>query len=208
MRKIVASAFLFIGLTGAFAQTVADSVRTSFEGYKKAILETRGADAVKFVDQETVAYYGKMLDLTRHADSATVSHLGLMDKLFVFTSRAQIKSSELRKLSGQGYFVYAVDHGMIGKNSVSNNGIGNVEANGNEARGKIMSRGQEAGLSFTFHREDKIWKLNLISILPPTEAALKKMLADKGMDENAFIFSALQSLTGKPVDPSIWKAID
>src|SRR5690606_16152787 len=93
-------------------------VNKSFEGYKDAILNDRGEEAVKFVDSRTMNYYAHVLDKVKNADSVEVSALSLMDKLMVLSVRHRAKKEEILRFTGESLFVYAIKEGMVGKNSV------------------------------------------------------------------------------------------
>ena len=195
--------FTFTSLTLQAQQSVETEVQQCFDNYKAAILEGRGEDAARLISQSTEDYYTKMRKVTLNADSAEVSGMGLIDKLLVLIARLKVSRSEMEAMDGIGFFVYAVDEGMVGKESVINLELGNVEVTGNSATGQITVNGQATPLSFTFYREGP-WKLDLTSIFDGTSAALNQMVQQSGMAENAFIMLTLQGLTGTYPDPDIW----
>ena len=179
-------------------------VKDTFNNYKKAILASDGKEAAKWVDKKTFAYYGKMLAMTLKADSAEVAVLPLMDRLTVLSLRHRVPMKDIAALDGKQLFIYSIDQGMVGRNSVANVEIGEVVLNGNSASGQLVASGEESPLYFKFNKEDGQWKLDLTSLFGPTTEGLQKMLVDQGMTENQFIFQALEMMTGKPVSDKIW----
>ena len=183
-------------------------VRKSFENYKSAILNDKGEEAVQYVDSRTVTYYSEILTKTKNADSIEVNELGLMDKLMVFSIRHRATKSKILSFDGKGLLVYAIKEGMVGKNSVANNTVGDVEVDGTFAKGQLIANGQKAPFYFHFYKEEDVWKIDLTSIFTIGTAAFKKMQEESGLKENEYLFSLLEMLTGRKPDSEIWKKIE
>lgn len=206
MRKFgLISLMLFI-VYSCFGQNASDEkgIKDCFAGYKLSILESRGEEAIKWVDKNTLDYYESMLKLSIVADSSIVQILDFMDRFTVLTARHRIPKDELLKMDGNSFFVYAIDAGMVGKGGVTTVEIGEVTIDGDTAKGQLVSNGQVSPLYFQFNKEDGQWKIDITSIFAPSAAALTKMIKDSGQSETEFILQALQLLTGRSVDNSIW----
>jgi hypothetical protein len=196
---------VFLASNCLLAQTSEqDKVNACFQEYKSAILEDRGADAAEVVNKTTIEYYEKMLDIALYADSATVDGLGITDKVTVFTIRHKIPKSEVSELDGKDFFIYAINTGMVGKNTVVNMNIGTIDVNDNFATGQLVASGQESPMFFQFQKEDG-WKLDITSLFPASNTVLNQMVANSGMNQNDFLFQIMQSLTGRYPDESIWQ---
>lgn len=203
--RLIIFIFFFLGCFNVGAQGNEEkSVKGAFATYKKSILKGDGKAAVECIDARTITYYGKMLSLTLEADSAEVAGLDLMDKLTVLSLRHRLTRSEMEGFDGRQLFVYSIEKGMVGKNSVANVEMGEIIVEGGRARGQLVALGEESPLYFQFNKEDGRWKLDLTSLFGPTTEGLKQMLSDRGMTENEFIFQALEITTGKPVTNTIW----
>jgi hypothetical protein len=85
--------------------------------------------------------------------------------------------------------------------------IGEVKVEGNFANGQLVAYGEKSPLYFQFNKEAGIWKLDLTSLFPTSNAGLKKMLTSDGKTDNEFIFQTLEMLTGKKVADDIWKPL-
>src|SRR5688572_23627540 len=171
--------FLFVQLV--YAQTDQDLVKKCFTNYKQAILEGRGNDAANQVDSKTIQYYGKELNLALTGDSATVNELNLLDKVTVLMVRHRIPVGQLVTMTGRDLFIYSVDNGMIGKNSVMTIELGDVKVEGNFANGQMVSGGQKTPLYFQFKKEGNEWRIDLTSLFVPSNMALTKMIEDQGI---------------------------
>jgi len=182
-------------------------VKECFEGYKSSILASKGDEAVKWVDKNTLNYYDKMLKLSISGDSATVNNLGILDKLTVLTVRHRIPKEEVLKMDGNSFFIYAINSGMVGKNSVMTIEIGDIEISGDFAKGQILANGQKASLYFQFNKENNKWKIDITSIFSASIVGLKQVIKNNGLTENDFILNGLEGLTGRRPDLSIWRPL-
>lgn len=209
MKKISFVLILLFTITFCFAQTKEENlVRESFNNYKSSILNDKGEEAVRFVDSRTVGYYSEILELVKNAESSQVATLSLLDKLMVFTIRHRASREDIMSFDGKGLLVYAINSGMVGKNSVSNNSVGEVTVNQHFAKGQFIANGQKAPFFFHFYKEDGQWKLDLTALFPVSGMALKKMVEDSGLSESEYIFSLLEVLTGRKPGQEIWRGIN
>ncbi|MCI0750654.1 MAG: hypothetical protein L0Y35_02345 [Flammeovirgaceae bacterium] len=206
MKSIILYALHLAISTASFGQDKAEvqSIKSTFDNYKKSILEDKGSEAIRWVDAKTLAYYEKILYASIHADSAEVQDLGLMDRLIVITVRHRVPKSEVLAMDGKGFLIYSINKGMIGKNSVLTIDIGEVKVSGNFANGQVVSNGQPSPLYFQFNKEGTDWKIDLTSLFPASTMGLKRMISENGMTENEFIFQAMEMLTGKLPGNEVW----
>jgi hypothetical protein len=208
MKAFQIFAILILLSVGSFSQTAdVKAVRESFEKYKAAIMNDKGDEAAGWVDQNTIDYYSSILDKVRNADSAAVDKLGLLDKLMVFSIRHRTSAEEIKTMDGKGLISYAIKNGMVGKNSVANNSIGDVTISGKKAKGQVVIHGEKVPMYFEFNKENEIWKLDLTSIFPVSEKAFRGMVDESGETENEFFFRILKMLTNKEVSSDIWKPV-
>jgi len=208
-RKTIASFLLLFTLISCYAQKSEEKlVRKLFEDYKTSILNDRGEEAANYVDSRTIAYYAEMLEKAKHADSAEVNTLGILDKIMVFSIRHRASREEILSFDGRGLFIYAIEEGMVGKSSVANNTIGTIEVEGDFAKGQLVVNGKAAPYYFHFYKEEGSWRLNLTSFFPISELFFEKRQEDSGMPENDYIFMLLERLTGNKPGSEIWNRLE
>lgn len=183
-------------------------VRKCFEAYKTAILEDRGIDAVNYVDSRTIAYYADMLEKTKNADSAEVNAMNILDKLMVFSMRHRATKDQILSFDGKSTLVYAINEGMVGKESVATASIGEVVVNGNFASGIFVNNGQATPFAYHFYKENKAWKIDLTSIFDIGAMAFQNVQSESGLEENEFLFMVLEMITGTKPGPEIWETIE
>ncbi len=180
------------------------SIKTVFEDYKSAILNDRGEEAANYVDSRTIQYYIDMLEIIKVGDSSSIEKLNILDKVTVFSVRHRADKSDIMPLDGKGLFIYAIKQGMVGKNSVVNSSVGEIIIKDNFAQGQFVVGGDSAPFYFHFYKEDGKWKIDLTQLFSVGMGALKKMAEDSGQQENDFIFTLLEMLTGKQPGLEIW----
>ena len=182
-------------------------VRTCFEGYKEAILDQDGEAAVALVDGSTLKYYGKMRKLALEGSPTDVRQLSTIDKLMVLILRHRIPLEDLTEMTAESLFVYAVDEGWIGRESVINNELGDIKVSGTNATGVHISAGNESPFKWIFRKENGKWKIDITSIMPIADQAFKQLIQENGLSEDDFLFSILESVSGEKVPDSIWEPL-
>jgi len=182
-------------------------VKECFNGYKSAILNDEGKEAVEFADSRTIKYYDEILQKTIYADSAEVHNSNIMDKLMVLTIRHRTSKEDILSFDGKQLFVYAIQEGMIGKNSVANTDLGDIIVDNKFAKGQLVAGGTPAPMHFHFYKEQEEWKIDLTSIFPIANQAFQKMADDSGQDENEYLFLLLELITGETPTNEIWKPL-
>ncbi len=184
-----------------------EQVRDCFANYKSSILNDRGEEAVKYVDRRTIKYYQDILDKTKNADSTAINDMNIMDKLMVFSIRHRTPKEEILEFDGKKLLVYAIKEGMVGKNSVMNNEVGDIDIDHDFAKGQLVVSGTPAPMYFHFYKEQENWKINLTSIFPIATQAFQSMADESGEEENEYLFTLLELITGKRPTSQIWDTI-
>ena len=209
MKHMFTWMFFSLFAVCAFGQKAEEKlVRKTFEDYKSAILDDRGAEAVTYVDNKTVAYYSRMLELALHADSLAVDTLMVVDKLMVLAIRHRTSREQLLSFDGPKLIQYAIESGMVGKNSVANNSIGDVIIDNFTARGQLIVKGEKTDFYFLFNKEQHVWKIDLTSAVAISSKAVESMITESGQSENDYILSILQMISGTKPGPEIWLPVE
>jgi len=207
IQKIALTLILssFIGFS--FAQKESKKVEKAYNAYKNAILNDNGTEAVKWVDSRTIKYYSEVLELVRNADSLAVDSLSAMDKLMVFSIRHRAPADSIRNFDGKAMLVYAIDNGMVGKNSVANFDLGKIKIDSAFAAAEITMGKRVAPIKFHFYNEDGSWKMDITALFSMSRTAFRRMVTNSQEEENAYLFNLLEAVSGKKPEPSIWKPV-
>lgn len=206
--KIALHFILFFVLLplSVYSQTEQQKIIDVFKEYKSAILNDRGTDALKFVDKRTVDYYDELLIGIKESDKAAIDELSLTDKLMVLIIRQQVSNEEILKFNGESLLLYAFDNGMVGKNGVVDVDLGKVTVSNDFAKAQLIIKGKEESLYFHFYKE-KDWKLNLTSLFPIANIAIREMVDESGKEENDFILFLVEIISKKKIKENIWNPI-
>lgn len=183
-------------------------IRECFDGYKSAILNDQGSQAVDFVDSRTITYYADILESSKNADSSTVDALAIMDKLMVLSIRHRTPPEDLHSFDSRQLLEFAIKEGMVGKNSVANNEIGKIKVDDKFATGQLVVHGNPAPAYFHFYEEQGSWKLDLTALFPMGNKAFQQMADESGQEENEYLLMLLEMITGELPTSKIWNAVE
>jgi hypothetical protein len=181
------------------------AIRQVFQRYRSAILARDGSIAANLVTQNTLEYYENIRAVAAEAGTETIAQRSMFDRLFIALLRVEVGPRELREMTGQELFVLAVDRGLIGEEDVRASEIGEVTIEGDVAMGEAISDGRASGLSWRFAREGNGWRLDLTSVFPVANLAIKQVAQREGLSEDALIFQVVESVTGQRVSDEIWE---
>ncbi|SCY38318.1 hypothetical protein [Desulfoluna spongiiphila] len=208
VKMICAAVLLSVIASGCSKEDETPMIQESFKQYKSAILNQDGFTAYYYVDSHTKAYYDDMLDKVMNASEYETKNMSLGSKVIVTMARHSISANTLRGMNGESFFIYAVENGWIGEESVSRLEIAVSNVDKNFAKTHIVDANGEAPFGFTFRKEDKTWRIDLTSMLPMTEMALEEQIKEIGIDEETFIRATLTQASGFQPDSSIWEPVN
>ena len=85
--------------------------------------------------------------------------------------------------------------------------------NGNTKNKVSFVNGRPDGYAIIFHENGKVeeegqWKIDLTSLFPVSTMAFKKMADESGENQNDYLFSLLEMITGKKPGTEIWQPIN
>ena len=192
-------------LSAQRSQTNQQLIHRAFNAYKAAILRQDGDAAVVLVDRTTLEYYSRMKALALDGSESEVKQLTPMNKIMVLSLRHRVALDELRTMTAEALFIYAVNHGWIGKNSVLDTEIGEPRVFGTDASAEYIKNRVATSLKFRFKKELGKWKLDLTSLIPIADQGMTMLIQKQGFDEDAFIINLIESVSGKRVSASIWQ---
>lgn len=194
-----------VGVSIQRSQSEADLVRGTFLAYKEAILQQQGRSAVSLVNRATLQYYARMKLLALEGQEKEVRLLSPMNKIMVLSLRHRLAVGDLGKMTPEEVFAYAVNQGWIGKSSVLDSDIGQVQVFGRDASAEYVKSGKPTPLKYRFTKEEGKWRIDLTALMPVADQAMRMLIQKQGFDEDTFIISLIESVSGRKVLPSIWQ---
>ena len=208
MRSILSLFIFLVTITSIKAQTNDKAeIKKIFDQYKSAILSDKADVALNSIDNRTIDYYKSILSDVKIADSNKISTMSLVDKITVLGIRARATKQEIIDMKGSDAFLFAIRKGMVGKNSVVNNSVGEITVYNNFAKGELLVQGKRTPVFFHFYKEIEGWKLNLTELFSLGNTSLKQMLQESGKPENEYLMEILSLLSGKTLGYEIWQPV-
>lgn len=196
----------FLIKTASAQSENANAIKSSFAKYNEAISAQNGNEAAKYLDNNTVAYYDKMISFIKTADSAKVAQLPLLDKLTVLTLRNKLTKDEIKSFDGKSLLAYSFTSGM---SKASGFDLGEITINANQAKAQILVANKNSNEYVQFNREDGLWKIDLTSLFPLTEKSIKGMIQNNfAGDENKFCLMVANGMGGTDANKNLWKPIN
>ncbi|MEM9820985.1 MAG: hypothetical protein AAF985_07925 [Bacteroidota bacterium] len=183
-----------------------EQIQECYLKYKEGILQGNGIAVMAQVSQKSLDYYSEMLRYAKGADSTAIADSGLTEKFTILQTRQRIESDVLVKMSDESYFIYVVEQGMIGKASVENVEIGDINIEGSSAKGDILIEGRkQEQFKFQFIKQEEGWKIDLLNLMVISSDGLKIEIERSPLSEQEYIMKVLEVITRKKRKDDLWK---
>lgn len=204
MKRLMISPLPFFAISSLLALPPSDP-KQSFLAYQKAILNSDGKTAVRYVSANTLKWYASTFEQARRADRASLLKLSFMNRLMILAMRVRTPPDLLLSpaYTGESVFIFAVDKGMVGKSSVIDLKVESIAVNDKYAKVSVSRGGKDAG-SFPFYLESQVWKVDLEQMAQVSNMMMLQLIKDRGMTEEEFIFKALESVSGKKLTQEVY----
>lgn len=132
----------------------------------------------------------------------------IMDRMMILRLRMNFTAEELKNMDGRKLIVYSIQKGWIGKTSVINIEVSEEsKIKGDWATIEVLEDGQATGMKFVFHKEDDIWKFDIMEIMNITNVSLAYLIKETDYSEKEFIELVLENTDNKKVQESHYKPI-
>ncbi len=123
--------------------TAKNEINSCFYNYKVAVKGGNGNEAIKYLDKNSLNYYNTIIDLSVSADSITLDHAGIYNKITVLIIRQLMPKEILLDMNGESLFIYMVNSGLVGQNSNQNVDLADIEIKGTSANGFSVVSGKK-----------------------------------------------------------------
>ncbi len=187
-----------------------EQIRDACNRYITAVAGNLGTESIKYIDSNTVNYYGQMIPLILRADSIIVSRLRLDQQLLVLVVRQTMPLNKIKELNGAKLFEYLVQIAMC----ESGKGLDkyyfdiHVEKK-NHGYIQLVDSNNVPGVKFYFNREFGQWKIDIPSITSLiTKSMWRKLIEESGKTEKEFVQQVVELSTGTPLNDSTWHPLE
>ncbi len=207
MKYTLTLSLLLISTVSCIAQLSSSSIEDCFHQYKTAIVEDRSDDAVQYLDASTLAYFEEIVSLAQSATRSDLSAHSMVDRMMVLSVRSTTPREIILADDSQAIMSYMVSSGLIGKKTIDKTTISNINLSGDKGSAILMTGGASLGLSLSFSQENGQTKLGLSSLFPSLQQTMTALHSASGMEEDAYVLFAMQTLLGIKADESAWEPI-
>jgi len=184
-------------------------VKEVYSNYKTAILNDRGKEAIKYLDNATLEYYGYIAEQSLEADKAVLDSMNIIDKIMILTIRARATKDEILSFDKESILIYAIDNGMVGKGTIQNRIIDNIIINNDNATASIFVNEEiSPNGNHYFKKENGMWKINLTNLTKSGIEFFEKNIEESGLDTYDFLFLIFEKAMGIKLDDSIFNPIN
>jgi hypothetical protein len=206
MKKILTIAVFLIMSMSVIAQVSDnDQIRKNFNFFNNFLLESKGEQAVKYLDSRTIKYYEIIFDQVKKADSSQVVMLPLIDKLTILIARSAAPRNDILHYNQNEFLIYTINKGIFDKTATSALSLGEVTIDNNTAKARLFINGDETESFVNFNKEDGIWKYDLISLFSVNQNILQGVVNNIGIQKIAE--QLLDKLQIENQNTNFWKPL-
>ena len=184
-------------------------IEQSFYAILRALKKYDSAAVLALADERTWKYFTELKDLALTADRAVIEKLKPIDRFQVLALRHIKDRQELTNMTEEGLFEQAVLQGWFFVGDKPDVRIDYIDLlpGGNEAMADIIVNSIIPDERLEFTRDEGIWKMNLLQLLPRQEEKIMTTLHERGQSEEEFFWNFLKQETGKDPSPDIWEPL-
>jgi len=182
-------------------------VNTVFENYRQALTDSKGTEAVKFVDSQTIAYFSNILDYVKSTDSTQLATKSVYERLLTLVVRQQASKEAIASFNGETLMAYCISSGLVGKAPIAGSTITNIQVKNHTAKAELVVFSKPQNFFLSFFKEND-WKINLAAIYSDADKKLHMMAEEQHKTETQLLLAVIAKNFKRPVRPDIWKPIN
>lgn len=180
------------------------AVCAAFAAYRKALQDRDAPAALALVPDSTIAYYDRLAGIASASGPEEISTLSMIDRLTIAVLRIQHPTAELAAMDGRQLFSDGVETGRIGSSTPADAQLGTVRIAGDRAYIQVVADGTATPVDFEFVHVDGAWLVDVVALLHVVNSVMEDGARQTGIPENRLIFEAVESVTGRRIDESIF----
>ncbi len=183
------------------------AIQLVYNNYQTAIIEKKSAEAVTYLDGNTIKWYEDILKMVKQYDKSKLQQKDILTQLNVLLIRDSAPREDIQKFDGRSLIEFCIFYGLIGKESVEGIQPYDIQINDRTALAKLEGKDGDTGSKIGFSYEKPTWKLDLTVLFPYSEIALLNTAKSYSMNEEDFVLMVVQSVSQKRVTEDIWNPI-
>ena len=181
-------------------------IEETFYAMLRALKKYEYEAVLTLADQKTWQYFTELKKLALTADRSVLEKLKPINRFQVLAMRHIKDAQELADMDEKKLFEQAILQGWFYVGDKPDVRIDYIDLlpGGTEAMADIIVKSIIPDERLEFTREQGIWKMNLLKLLPRQEENLMTTLHERGQSEEEFFKNFLKEETGRDPSPDIW----
>ncbi len=182
------------------------AVETVFTAYQDAIEKKQFGKAAGLLDQKSVEYYDKIIQLALETERQKLGEVNFNSKVVALALRQEHSKKQIKELNGRQVFAFAAEHHLNPMDSVGQYAIAKIVMEGNfeKAVARMTHNGELTDTYLKFIRENGVWKLNFASIMNEENDSNTSLVLSGIRDENNRAIKIIRAISDKPLKRNIW----
>ena len=179
-------------------------VERTFDDYRDAALAKDGERVAELVTDHTIDYYEGLVDLALRAEKAALRKESLIDQWSVLVLRQSASRRELEAMDGADAISFAIAEGLISEDAVSRLSLRRIAVDP-RSRSATAETGDGEDVQLEFEFDEGRWRIDIAALTEVAAVAFRDALKRTGLAKDRFLAALIESSTGKPFSPSLWK---
>jgi hypothetical protein len=173
-------------------------VKSTFAACRTAILNRHADEALKYLPGDVDDYF-KILNAGQVPAPSVQTAFGSAEvpgvNLLLRTALDEKVAPDLRsRLTLQTLLQRAADRGLLDTRNIRDLSLGRVDIRGLRATAELFCEGKPVPLRLPFVKEGRVWKIDLLAILPYAEVLMRLDRAVTGRTQNQEVAQLVNSL--------------
>ena len=199
---LFSASLLFTNCSG---KSDAELIKATFAYYQKAIINNDGMAAAKCLDQKTLDWFDKLIQMSKETKKSELEKTNYLSKLTVLALRQEFDKKKIEALDAQTAFSFAVKKSLYDQNIIKEYQVNNIKIEDPRAIAALAKDGKTDEDNFIkFIKEENGWKINFAAMINIMNDDATGRLIENIPNENSKAIKAVAKISGKSVKRNIW----
>ena len=153
-------------------------IQQTFNKYKTALLNNKGEEAIKYLDNQTLEYYSSLLSSIIFKNKKEIEQLSLFDQYSIYFIRAYVGERKILSFQNKesDFFIFLINSGLINKITLQQQSIKNIKIDDYLAKADIVINGSQTSMQYYFSKEHGQWKIDASPLLSTIKDEFSKKI--------------------------------
>ena len=191
--------------TNCSSKSDAELITEVFQNYTTAIKTNKGMLAAEYLDQKTLDWFDKLLDMSLNARKSALQKSNILSKVTVLSIRQEHSKKEIKAMNNKAVFAFALDKDLYHQDSTKQFTIANLKIENSRAVAAVRMNGKEVpGKYIKFLKDHDGWKLNFAAMINILNDQATGRLVENIPNENKKAINIVRKNSKKSIKRNIW----